>query len=133
MGADASAPVPTRLTAIADRSPIRAHGLGPWAFTAKAATRIPRESTAFARMELPARGREDVDAGGQGPEVVREAGVVRTYDLAAADHDRRAAADAFDRDLRLKARVGGVHGDHVGRSVERPCGDSHSRDVGGCR
>jgi hypothetical protein len=29
--------VPTRLTANADRNPMRAHGLGPWAFPANAA------------------------------------------------------------------------------------------------
>ena len=50
MGADASAPVPTRLSAIAGPTPIRAHGLCPWAFTAKRRTQLPGESAAFARL-----------------------------------------------------------------------------------
>ena len=47
MGADALAPVPTRLSATASRPPIGARGLGPWAFAAKRCSTSLAESVNF--------------------------------------------------------------------------------------
>ena len=88
MGAAASAPVPTRLTTNANPRHGKSARAPPAHVPREAATPTPSESEAFARLELPAGGGNDVDPRGQGAEVVREAGVVRADDLAAADHDR---------------------------------------------
>src|SRR5918994_255502 len=82
---------------------------------------------------LPAGGRNDVHAGGEGPEAVRESLVVGGDGGAAAKKRCRAASDPLAGDLRLHSRLGGVHRDHVERAVQRPRRDPDRVRIGPCR
>src|SRR6266849_9684036 len=129
---DASAPVPTRLTSIAGRPPMRVRGLRPRTFPAKAASPMNKRKQSFRLLRADALNRGErrgprtewryVSAGAvQGAEAECVLGLHHLVDLRRAlVDDRRARVAEVTPDPVLRGvAVGTVHLDGEMRSAER--------------